>query len=120
MEYKLTNAAKNKVINFLFDGNLRKCPPGFSEELKKLMDKDYEKIHCVVLNRTIRDFMNICNKYHVNPGDKQVDISENQTVLVSRRWRIPPKEIIYEMEKPVKKTIQKENVDSFDSYDIWF
>ena len=102
-KYILSGVAKVSVIKFLFDNDISNCPLGFDIALEKYMSEEYDNLHCVVLNKTCKDFMDLCKKHNVDPKDKQIIINEVGTVLGSNRWRVAPDTILYQSEAPKPK-----------------
>lgn len=106
MKHILSKPCKRAVINYLFDNDLTNCPFMFDTELEKLMDSDYNRIHSVNLSKDSKDFMELCKDFGFDPGNKQIEISDNEVVLT-------PYQVIYkpDEEEEVTNSQIKENTD---------
>lgn len=78
------NICRNALYQ-LFD---TKClPEAFVKEAVTYMKDRYESIHCVVMHRKIKDFVEICSKYDEllqQLGNKEIIINDNLQIVQNR------------------------------------
>ena len=84
-----TEHLTNKVLALMFPG--QKLAEEAKKDILKLITSKQENLGCVCLYKFSNDFMKICANHKLNPGTREIIITEGNKVLYSDNYMISPR-----------------------------